>query len=128
MREDYAEWIRANAPATPDEARGECGPATARMLLAFPELERICGFYRDPVLGHDYQHFWLEAPDGSVVDPTGIQFPAFTSGEGSYHRFESAPLARCMHCGAPIFDGSRDGAFCRSSCAKQFAATCGVGV
>jgi hypothetical protein len=79
----YGDWIRANAPRDPADAAGACGIYCDDMRKVFPELKLITGHYSDPLTNSMYEHFWLEAPDGSVVDPTAIQFP--TRGYGSYH-------------------------------------------
>jgi hypothetical protein len=71
MKEIYKIWIEnwlsRNNPV------GKCAEATMEMKKAFPELTRVGGDFFCPKWLQS-SHWWLIAPDGSIVDPTIGQF------------------------------------------------------
>jgi hypothetical protein len=69
--EKYIQWIDAYVTSG-KPIRGECRQVCAEMLVHFPELRLKGGYVRTPI-GSDL-HYWLLAPDGSIVDPTEAQF------------------------------------------------------
>lgn len=117
----YSDWIagyRAKGPTL-----GMCSSATKEMLGAFPELTRVRGWVHDAFVGRR-EHWWLTAPDGSVVDPTVDQFP----GVYEYEPLDEAnppPLrsGSCMDCGASVFDGAT---FCDAECEAATAEYLGL--
>jgi hypothetical protein len=113
----YLDWIAANIA----KAYGECAEATDRMAAAFPELTRVRGHYYCPIWG-ERAHWWLVAPDGSIVDPTASQFPS--GGMGQYEAWDESrpePTGMCPNCGGECFDGNY---CCSESCGRAYAAYC----
>lgn len=120
--EQYHKWILENVPNY-ESAYGKCAEVTTEMLKAFPELKRVRGHYYCVSWGKR-AHWWLVAPDGSVVDPTATQFP--TKGRGVYiEHDESQPeperQSLCANCGE-YFSGS--GTVCSDKCHREYAAYC----
>lgn len=108
MDSRYEVWITQNV----HEAYGQCEKVTASMLEAFPELTRVRGHYQCPVWG-ERAHWWLTAPDGSIVDPTVMQFPS--RGCGDYEPWDDSkelPTGKCMNCGGYAYRSE-------SSCGSQ---------
>jgi hypothetical protein len=117
MDKRYQEWIQANVEG---DGFGDCREVTERMAAQFPELRRVRGFYEDWLWG-DREHWWLVAPDGSIVDPTAEQFP--TKGRASYREWKEGakePVGMCPNCGGYIFEDH--GGVCSDLCGKQYAA------
>lgn len=125
----YDEWIAAyadRARAAKSSVFGRCREATDEMAAAFPELRRTPGH----VLVLDWgrrAHWWLVAPDGSVVDPTAAQFPAIIE----YEPFEpgvEVRVGRCMNCGEDLYaypqsldEQLTKPMFCGDVCASEMA-------
>jgi hypothetical protein len=97
----YDEWIEANV----DESFGLCAAWTKRMAEEFPELRRARGHYLDALWG-PREHWWLVAPDGSVVDPTKDQLPD--------------KIGKCLECGAYVYAPRRD--FCSDAHERSYVA------
>lgn len=107
---DYATWIAAHAPIDP---RGQCSDMTTRMAAAFPELVRTRGHY--VCADHRHPHWWLIAPDGTVIDPTVEQFAM--CGGGLYEPYLGPePKGHCLDCGELLFS---DTPFCNDECARR---------
>jgi hypothetical protein len=112
----YAEWIAAHYP-TQEAAYGQCDAATRAMAAAFPELTRVRGHYYCFVWG-ERTHWWLVAPDGTIVDPTAVQFPSV--GRGVYEPWTEGadePTGKCPNCGGYVYGG---GTVCSDECARQY--------
>lgn len=95
----YDEWI-ADYHRREGSGYGRCKSACETMRAAFPELTIVPG--------HVYcawgrrGHFWLTAPDGTIVDPTREQFP----GPVDYDPWKPGDLVdvgACMECGERIW-------------------------
>ena len=107
----YQRWIDENAPKDARTARGRCGVETRAMCAAFPELRAAGGYYYGAT-ERPSQHWWCIAPDGTIVDPTAIQFVDPTAiqfadrGAGCYEELapEDHPRGKCMNCGNETFD------------------------
>jgi len=87
------------------------------MQAAFPELQRIRGFYYCGVWG-ERTHWWLVTESGVIVDPTAVQFPS--QGCGVYHPWtegEEEPSGKCPNCGGYVYGG---GTVCSDVCARQY--------
>jgi hypothetical protein len=116
--EKYEEWIKLNVL---DDGYGKCADVTQRMAAAFPELKRIRGHYYCVVWG-ERTHWWLVAPDGTIVDPTKAQFPS--KGTGVYapwHEGDREPSGMCANCGELCYDGDT---CCSAACHNAYAAFC----
>ena len=114
----YVEWI---ARSVDGDGLGECAEITQMMLGAFPELKRVRGHYMCPWWG-ECAHWWLTAPDGSIVDPTAKQFPSEGQGEYVPHVEGFAePTGKCPNCGGYCWTGET---CCSEQCHHQYAAYC----
>lgn len=94
----YDEWIEANYPG--QTGYGKCRVACEQMCKVFPELTTVPGHVH--CAWGKRGHFWLTAPDGSIVDPTRGQFP----GPVDYEPWEPGTevhCGRCMECGDDIW-------------------------
>lgn len=118
MKDKYVRWIDEHVPDY-SAAYGQCAAVTKRMLQAFPELSRVRGHYYCPAWGCR-EHWWLEDPDGVIVDPTARQFPS--GGAGVYEPWDESqeePTGVCPNCGDYIYGG---GEVCSSNCWQEYAA------
>lgn len=100
-----------------------CAQFTRVMAERFPDLQRVAGFYFAPDSEASHgEHWWLEAKDGAIVDPTADQFPS--QGRGRYVRYDpkqhTVVKGSCMCCGMPLV--SRMGHYpCSESCDRELA-------
>lgn len=124
----YEEWIAENV----DRGYGKCREVVGRMVRAFPDLRRACGFYHCPAWGRR-EHWWCVDREGKVVDPTRAQFPSAEPGLG-VNRYEELDLTNpadrariptgvCMDCGGPVYGGDT---FCDATCEEQTMAYLGM--
>lgn len=114
----YEQWIAEHIPG---EAYGLCAEATKAMALVFPELRRVRGHYYCPHWGRR-AHWWLVAPDGSIIDPTARQFPS--QGRGVYDPWDETqpePTGTCPNCGEYCYDHKL---LCSRACEISYAAYC----
>jgi hypothetical protein len=111
------DWIRANV----ENPQGQCAEITAAMAQAFHELRRVRGHYYCLTWG-ERAHWWLVAPDGTVVDPTAAQFPS--RGLGHYEEWQEGaeePVGRCANCGGEIYASSGyTDTVCSDLCARSY--------
>ena len=119
MRKKYETWI-SDLGLNSSEALGKCQEYCDTMGEIFPELIQKRGFYHDVIWGRR-MHFWMETPEGDIIDPTVVQFP--TKGSGEYEALEgdALPIGRCMNCGELVFVGSPDSNICSQTCNTEFA-------
>lgn len=112
MAADYWKWIADHQPTDP---RGQCATVTEAMAAAFPELRRVRGHYVCPLENRRIPHWWIVAPDGTVIDPTGDQFAS--CGMGEYEEYVGPePTGHCLDCGAMLFGREM---FCDAECAVR---------
>lgn len=71
MTNPYQTWIQTHYP-TATHARLQCFEATTKMVVAFPELRQARGHIMVGVRLRP--HWWCVTPDGTVIDPTAIQY------------------------------------------------------
>jgi hypothetical protein len=110
----YSEWIAANVEG---DGYGQCAEVTTAMVEAFPELRRVRGQYFCVTWGMR-THWWLVAPDRSIVDPTATQFPS--QGDGLYvewHEGDEEPTGKCPNCSGYVYGG---GTVCSDACAREY--------
>jgi hypothetical protein len=89
----YRAWIAEHYP-TREKALWRCGDATEKMIEAFPELKRVRGYYDAT------EHWWCEAPDGTIIDPTYLQFGDLCTGEyRALDETKPQPTGYCPFCG-----------------------------
>lgn len=113
----YEAWIADNVV----DPHNACREITLAMQEVFPELTRVRGHYYCPYTG-ERPHWWLVAPDGTIVDPTADQFPS--KGSGVYVPWDESqpePTGRCPNCGEYCYDGRE---LCSESCHRAYVAYC----
>lgn len=102
------------------EFRGRCKEFAEAAIAFNPSLRLVRGYYFCPIWNTEEQHWWCEAPDGTVVDPTARQFPS--NGLGIYREFDGT--VECANCGkvVPEAEASFESryAFCSYECHGHF--------
>lgn len=105
--------------------RGECKKACEAVLAGFPQLRLVRGHIFVPHWPTDPEqpHWWLEAPDGRIVDPTWAQFP-FSRKPNKELYTEFNGVVTCANCGCEgqekDFSFDSNYAFCSSRCYGAF--------
>ena len=97
--------------------RGKCKKMSEALIEEDPTLRLVRGHYYCPVWGTEEPHWWCEKPDGTVVDPTALQFGS--KGAGTYTEFDG--IFSCEECGKKIKEEDviimGNYAVCSDSCA-----------
>lgn len=99
--------------------RGKCKEYSEALIAEDPSLKLVRGYYLCPFWG-EQQHWWTEKPDGTIIDPTKLQFPS--KGLGEYIPFNGMVI--CAECGKEIHE--KDArfesryAFCSYTCHGRF--------
>jgi len=99
--------------------RGRCKEFVDKAITDDPTLIAIRGYYYDIFEGRR-AHWWCKRPDGSIFDPTALQFT--TKGKGVYEEFDG--IVECSECGKEmtedeaIFESNY--AFCSTKCHMRF--------
>lgn len=75
--------------------RGKCKEMSEALVAEDPNLTLVRGFYHCPLLGKE-QHWWCKKPNGTIVDPTKLQFPSGGIKE-FYEEFDGR--ITCEECG-----------------------------
>lgn len=78
--------------------RGKCKQMAQEAATEDPRLVVVCGWYYDPVWNTEEEHWWCKLPDGTIVDPTRLQFPS--AGMGEYREFDG--FYTCAECGKQV--------------------------
>jgi len=103
----YQAWI--DAQGLPDYPVGLCYTVSTKMAEAFPELVLTRGHVTMPCPDQGlkrWPHWWLVAPDGSIVDPTAAQFPGATPKDYEEEPPNAEePTGKCLECGAYTYRG-----------------------
>lgn len=101
--------------------RGRCKELSEAECAKDPTLRLVRGHVFVPGWATVEAHWWCERPDGTVVDPSVLQFP-FTPVD--YEEFDG--ILFCCNCGdqgtedTMIYLGSGDYFACSNSCANHF--------
>lgn len=74
--------------------RGKCREMSEAAVAADPSLTLVRGHYICPIWG-EQAHWWTVRRDGSIHDPTALQFPS--GGLGEYVPFDGT--VKCDECG-----------------------------
>jgi hypothetical protein len=90
------------------------------LIATRPDLTLVRGHYYDAGWG-EQPHWWCVAPDGTIEDPTKLQFPS--EGRGIYVPFDGS--VECSNCGKEgreeDFDTSHGHyVFCSYECGVKF--------
>lgn len=98
--------------------RGNCKQFCEQAILNDPSLRLVRGYYHDAFWGKQ-PHWWTERNDGSIFDPSKLQFP---DKNGEYEEFDG--FFECSNCGKRISeeDGTINGnyIFCSGTCYYAF--------
>lgn len=81
-----------------------CKEVSTEMKQAFPELIIVRGLVSIVESSKTFQHQWLIAPDGTIIDPTAnqwIRIIEYIPIDESDPR--NIPTGRCMNCGEWCF-------------------------
>ena len=100
--------------------RGKCREMSEAAVAADQSLRLTRGHYICPVWG-EQEHWWTVRADGSVNDPTALQFPS--KGSGVYVEFDG--IVPCAECGKEMQEKDveyADGRYvwCSSLCYGRF--------
>jgi hypothetical protein len=95
--------------------RGKCKEMSEALVFADPTLTLVRGHYLCPYWGKQ-DHWWTVKPDGTIVDPTVLQFPS--KGAGEYVPFNG--MVECTQCGKELPEAqaqfARNYALCSYKC------------
>lgn len=98
--------------------RGKCKQLCDQALIEDASLRIVRGHYHDAFWGKQ-PHWWTERADGSIFDPSKLQFP---DQNGEYEEFNG--FVECSNCGKSMTesDGTIDGnyIFCSGACYYAF--------
>lgn len=101
------------------EYRGRCKELAEAAVAADPTLTLVRGHYYCPFWG-EQSHWWTVRTDGSIHDPTALQFPS--QGRGTYVPFDGT--VACSECGKTMLEeeGSYESnyVFCSYECHGRF--------
>lgn len=99
--------------------RGKCKQLCEQAVADDPTLTLVRGHYYDYEWG-EQPHWWTVRPDGSIYDPTALQFPS--KGAGVYVPFSG--MLNCSECGKEMREEdaqlASNYAFCSDLCYGRF--------
>jgi len=78
--------------------RGKCQELAQQAAREDPSLTVVRGFYSCPIWRREEPHWWTTREDGSIYDPSAMQFPS--QGHGLYTPFSG--VVECHECGKEI--------------------------
>lgn len=87
MKEKYRKWVFSYQRRV-ITLKNKCESATIEMQKSFPCLIRKRGVVEITFSNRKPEHWWLETPDGDIIDPTEPQFGCFLE---YFERDESKP-------------------------------------
>jgi hypothetical protein len=106
IEDKYRKEIELHGWDLPDIALAQCVEACAHMIELFPELNLKKGLVHsqdnidnpNDEYPRQYQHCWLETEDGTIVDPTIMQY--INISPIVYKEFgEVSEMRKCYGCG-----------------------------
>lgn len=117
-KEKYSEWI-IDYERRVGNVSNLCESATLEMQKVFPELIRKRGNIIIPLSNRKPEHWWLQTLDGTIIDPTEIQFVCII--EYLEHDESSPePIGKCLLCGAYVYPGAPSSNTCSKDCNDKF--------
>ena len=100
--------------------RGKCKEFCEAAILKDPTLTLVRGHYYQPMWNRDEQHWWTVKTDGTIHDPTRLQFPS--AGTSTYTPFDGT--VECVECGEQMLEDEAsyygNYAFCSNLCMGKF--------
>jgi hypothetical protein len=100
--------------------RGKCQEFVKKAIEEDPTLVAVRGYYYDTVWGRQ-AHWWCKREDGTIYDPTAMQFPS--KGTGVYDEFGGK--VECEVCGKEMLEseaeiaGNGHYAVCSTACYRS---------
>lgn len=99
--------------------RGRCKEMAEEAIAVDPSLALVRGHYHCPFWG-EQPHWWTIRPDGTIYDPTALQFPS--KGIGHYEPFDGT--VACSNCGKKMLEDEAsyesNYVFCSYTCHGAF--------
>ncbi len=127
LKPEYVEWID-NYRERHKSMLGRCISAVQEMQEAFPELRIAKGHVYCPHPWGKRGHAWCATEDGTIVDPTGSQFPVIVEYE-EWKPGDMVYVSKCMDCGMEMWaavdtldEEPTRKAFCSTECEIAHAA------
>lgn len=100
--------------------RGRCKEYCEQAVAEDPTLRLVRGYYYCPIWKSKEAHWWTERPDGTIHDPTRMQFPS--EGMGDYQEFDGH--IECAECLKRVAEEDAvvygNYAFCCGTCCARF--------
>lgn len=102
------------------ELRGKCKEMSEKIVNDNPGYRLVRGHYFEPFWGSKamQQHWWVETPDGTIIDPTKDQFPS--AGKSEYIEFDGTVECHICHKTLKeedaIFEGNGHYVLCSGEC------------
>ena len=100
--------------------RGRCKELCDQAIVEMPSRKLVRGHYWCPIWNRDEPHWWTVGEDGTIYDPSKLQFPS--EGMGEYTEFDGN--VPCSECGKEMreADASFESnyAFCSDKCHMRF--------
>lgn len=100
--------------------RGKCKELSEAACAADPTLTLVRGHYYCPIWNTKEPHWWTKRVDGTIYDPTVLQFPS--EGQGEYTEFDGT--FECSECGESVKEENARFAsnyvFCSDRCYGRF--------
>lgn len=78
--------------------RGRCKELSEAAIVEDPTLTLVRGKYFCPIWNTEEPHWWTVRLDGTINDPSKLQFPS--RGQGYYEPFDG--FEPCAECGAEV--------------------------
>lgn len=82
-----------------EKYRGKCKEMSEALIIEDSTLTLVRGHYICPIWG-EQAHWWCKKPDGTIVDPTKLQFPS--RGAGDYIEFDGT--VECSNCNKKMLE------------------------
>lgn len=110
----------SDEPSDYERFRGKCREMSEAAVKEDPTLRLVRGHYLCWEWGSQ-EHWWTVRADGTIHDPTKLQFPS--KGDGEYVEFNG--IVYCAECGKDmkeedVKDSDGHYAFCSGMCHGRF--------
>jgi hypothetical protein len=79
--------------------RGKCKELSEQLVATDPTLTLVRGYYHCWTWGKQ-PHWWCKTHDGTIIDPSRLQFPS--RGLGDYEEFTGE--VECEYCGKSVLE------------------------
>ncbi len=100
--------------------RGKCKELSEDACFEDPSLRLVRGHYYCPSWNREMAHWWTVRKDGTIYDPSKLQFPS--AGMGIYTEFDG--IVQCSECGKEMKEEEAsfesNYCFCSTACHMRF--------